>query len=324
MKVAIIGAGFAGLACARVLRQNGLAPVIYEKSHVLGGRAATRRNGDYLFDTGATSISPRGLAIDKVMREEISTEGLVRIERPIYVHAMGRISAGDPMKNRIERFVYTEGINVLARRLGEGLDIRMQTRVEHINRLPAGGYEILGDTYDRVVLAVPLPQAQALLESAGDPRRVTAATYRPCLSVLLGYAAPFSGNFFAVIDPEQRHPLTWLSVESAKCVGRAPEGHSAMVAQMSPDYSRSRYDAPDEQIIHETAKDVERLLGAEFSTPVASDVKRWRYSQPEATIAYETLNPRLTDLYVCGDGTRGGRLEFAYESGLQAAASVLR
>jgi predicted NAD/FAD-dependent oxidoreductase len=153
---------------------------------------------------------------------------------------------------------------------------------------------------------------------------VTAATYRPCLSVLLGYAAPFSGNFFAVIDPEQRHPLTWLSVESAKCAGRAPEGHSAMVAQMSPDYSRSRYDAPDEQIIHETAKDVERLLGAEFSSPVASDVKRWRYSQPEATIAYETLNPRLTDLYVCGDGTRGGRLEFAYESGLQAAASVLR
>lgn len=38
MKVAILGAGFAGLACARKLEQNGIRPVIFEKRHRVGER----------------------------------------------------------------------------------------------------------------------------------------------------------------------------------------------------------------------------------------------------------------------------------------------
>ena len=44
MKLAIIGAGVAGLAAARALRQRrpDLAITIYEQSRSLGGRVATR------------------------------------------------------------------------------------------------------------------------------------------------------------------------------------------------------------------------------------------------------------------------------------------
>ena len=51
--VVIIGAGMAGLACARHLADAGLAVVLLDKGRGVGGRVATRRVGDMQFDHGA-------------------------------------------------------------------------------------------------------------------------------------------------------------------------------------------------------------------------------------------------------------------------------
>ena len=42
-RIAIIGAGLAGLSAARALTAAGHTPVVFEKSRGLGGRLATRR-----------------------------------------------------------------------------------------------------------------------------------------------------------------------------------------------------------------------------------------------------------------------------------------
>ena len=53
-QVAIIGAGISGLACARMLKDHGIAVTLYEKSRGPGGRAATRPvPTDRSFDHGA-------------------------------------------------------------------------------------------------------------------------------------------------------------------------------------------------------------------------------------------------------------------------------
>ena len=52
-RIAIIGAGFAGLVCAKLLKQSGYNCTIFEKSRGVGGRMATRRNDAYSFDHGA-------------------------------------------------------------------------------------------------------------------------------------------------------------------------------------------------------------------------------------------------------------------------------
>src|SRR3546814_6562189 len=59
MRVAIIGAGISGLACARRLRDAGLEATLFDKSRGIGGRLATRRanpgNPEVAFDHGARS-----------------------------------------------------------------------------------------------------------------------------------------------------------------------------------------------------------------------------------------------------------------------------
>lgn len=51
-KVAIVGAGLAGLCCARQLAANGIAFRIFESSDRVGGRVATDRQDGFLLDRG--------------------------------------------------------------------------------------------------------------------------------------------------------------------------------------------------------------------------------------------------------------------------------
>jgi len=55
--IAIIGAGMAGLACARHLAQAGHAPIIFDKGRGIGGRLATRRAEGLQFDHGAQYVN---------------------------------------------------------------------------------------------------------------------------------------------------------------------------------------------------------------------------------------------------------------------------
>ena len=57
--VAVVGAGLAGLVCARRLQQAGLAVTVLEKSRGLGGRMATRRIDGSPLDHGARYVQPQ-------------------------------------------------------------------------------------------------------------------------------------------------------------------------------------------------------------------------------------------------------------------------
>lgn len=56
-RVAVIGAGIAGLAAAHELKKAGFAVVVYEKAGVPGGRMATHYKDGFQFNSGATFLS---------------------------------------------------------------------------------------------------------------------------------------------------------------------------------------------------------------------------------------------------------------------------
>ncbi|MBS1708925.1 MAG: FAD-dependent oxidoreductase [Armatimonadetes bacterium] len=322
MRVAVVGAGIAGLAAARRLRSDGIESVVFEKSRGVGGRAATRRIGDYTFDHGATSVAPRHTKIENVLLYELDTTDLVEVSKPIWTHGSGRVAPGDP-RGHLQRFCYSKGLNTLGKLLAEGLDVRQEVKVEGLAR-QGSGYVVEGEHFDAVVLTPPLPQVTVLLDSLGESRQFDKVFYRSCISVMLGYGVEADLPYFATIDPDQRMPLAWLSVESVKCPGsRAPQGKTAIVAQMSADYSKWNLDHADDRIVNDVLVDIERLLGKQFETPEVACVHRWRYSQPETTAAFDSVNRPGSTLIIAGDGVAQGRIEHAYESGLAAAERLI-
>ena len=77
MKVCIVGAGISGLAAARALKAVGHQPVIFEKNDHVGGRVATRKIGEYVFDPGASDIAVGCLAKPYTERQLTKAIGCV-------------------------------------------------------------------------------------------------------------------------------------------------------------------------------------------------------------------------------------------------------
>ena len=318
-----MGAGVAGLAAGRTLAKAGASVVIFEKSRAPGGRLATRHVGDFVFDTGATSIAPRGLGIEAVMLKELDRSELIEVEKPIFTHVGLRPMPGDPTRNKVPRFTYRPGNSYLAKLLAAGLEIRLNTTVDHLERQD-GKILVEGQVFDRLILTPPIPQSSLLLWSLGESRPVANVRYRSCLSIMLGFDQALPETpYHALIDVEQRHPLTWVSLESVKSPDRAPEGGSAIVLQMSPAYSQDHYQTDDEKVLKDVLPWVVQLFGPAFANPVAVDTKRWKYSQPETIAVFESVNRQPNGIVLAGDGLSAGRVERAFESGLEAAALLL-
>jgi len=286
-------------------------------SSKVGGRVSTRTEGGYIWDTGATSIAPRGKQIEQVIQHELDTTGLVKIEKPIYLHEGLRIRPGH--SPGAIRYTYTDGNVTLATRLADGLDVRLSQQIEEIER-QGSGYRLLEEEFDALILTPPVPQIAMLLWPLGESRPMANVHYRPCLSVLLGYRTTLPATpYHALLDVEQVHPMTWLCLESAKSPGRAPEGQTAMVAQMSAAYSHTHFDQEDQAIVQSVAGYVARLYGSEFASPTSHNVIRWKYSQPESYASFEHVNRNGAKLMVASDGLLGGHVEDAYEIGTRTA-----
>lgn len=323
MRVGIIGAGLAGLAAARRLKTAGQDAVLFEKEPYVGGRLRTVSQDGFVFDAGATSFAPGGRALQAVLLQELPRESLFKIEQPIYVHEGLRVRPGDPTKSIIPRYTYTQGNQHLAELLVKDLDVRLSHPVEIIEPVDSR-YRVHGETFDAVIVTLPVPSAMPLIASLGARPALAYCRYRPCLSICLGYdrALP-EVRYHAIVDPEQRHPLTWLSLESVKCPARAPEGQSALVAQLSPSFSASHMGFEDDRIVALTTDYLERLYGKSFSTPKVAKVVRWFYSQPEAVVSFDTVNHPGMRVLVASDGLIGSRTEHAYEAGLRAAELLI-
>ncbi len=323
MKVGIVGAGMAGLGAARTLLRAGHHPVVFEKSRGLGGRLAYRRVGPYLFDHGAASIVPRGRELERVILHELPEEGRVEIRQPIYLHDGLRTRPGDVAKNSMRRWTWDDGISTLAKRLAEGVEVRRETRVESMESLEPG-WRLNGENFDAVVLTAPAPQTSALLATAGLPTPLSQVEYRQVIALMFGFDRPFHAPWHALLNAEQDHPITWMTCESIKSPGRAPDGHSAFVIHLSRQASRNGWEQPEEDLVHDALGHLKRLIGQEFGQPVAVSSHRWLYAQPDQTQMFSKVNLPGARCILAGDGLAGPRAELAYESGVEAARLIIQ
>lgn len=323
MKVAIVGAGVSGLAVAWRLRKAGVPVTLFEKASRPGGRVYSFTQDGFTWDAGATSIAPRGKAIEEVLLNELSVEGLVRIEKPIYVHDALRVASGEVTHNRSPRYTYSNGIAEFATRLAVDADIRYDTAVEEIGQA-GDNYVVAGEEFDHLVLTLPLPLTSQLLWTIDEARPMSNVSYRQCVSIMLGFGTmPPILPYHAIIDPEHSHPMTWLSVETEKSSGRAPEGKSAMIMQLSPRFSKDNFDKSDDFLVATALAFTRHLYGDAFGHAEVGIVKRWKYSQPENLARFEAVNQPGSKILIASDGLLGGRIEEAFECGYRVGELLI-
>lgn len=92
----MIGAGIAGLTCARQLKAKGFRPMVFEKSRGLGGRLSTRRLEDGVsFDHGAQYLTARSAAFQNFLRQAAEAE-VVEHWRPQVSNGSANVPEEEP------------------------------------------------------------------------------------------------------------------------------------------------------------------------------------------------------------------------------------
>ena len=345
--VAVIGAGVAGLACARTLHDAGVPVTVFEKSRGVGGRSATRRvelgGAVVQFDHGAQYFTARDADFAAAVRDWEARGLVARWAGRIAVVDSGAVTA--PPAPAPPRWVGTRGMSAVGRALAAGLDVRLGSQISGLRATGAGWHvedergAPVADFTD-VVVAVPAPQAAPLLRAAAPAlaRDAARAVMTPCWSAMLAFPEPvpvaFDGAF---VGARGRHrgegsvaggaadgsgrALSWVARDSSK-PGRPREGAECWVAHATPEWSAAH--------LERAAGDVARALARAFAeelggvpAPHVAIAHRWRYATPAPALDAPFLFDPAVRLGACGDWCGGPRVEGAYRSGRALAARIL-
>ncbi|MBW4717505.1 NAD(P)/FAD-dependent oxidoreductase [Saccharothrix obliqua] len=305
MQVTVVGAGIAGVACARALTTAGVTVRVLERAHVCGGRMATESYGGRRADTGAgyfTVSSPEFAAVVEGWR----AAGLAREWTDTFAV---RSRDGWSTTTGPVRWAAAGGLRSLVRQLAEGLDVRTGWEVGHVDPGP----RVDGVAADAVVLAMPGPQAVRLLDPAlaETARAAGAQVWLPSLVATLRYPErtwDFRGAF--VND----HPVLATLLDDGS---RRGDGSPVLVAHTTAGFAE-RFDAEAAGAGIDAA--VRELLGLPAALRV--DVVRWAFARPDGPGAAPFHFGRER-IGLAGDAWGSPKVETAWLSGTRLAAAVL-
>lgn len=345
-RVAVVGAGMAGIVAARTLAQAGCDVTVFEKSRGAGGRMATRRTDFGGFDHGAQFFTVRDERFQLALSATAAPVEPWDVQLVRVLDDFGRHVAAAP-PTRETRWVATPGMNALVKAWAEPLangsaghclwearvvrlepdglsPDRWQLRIEGPNDTPAvhGGF-------DAVLLAVPHPQALELLRASGlaadwQTRLMNDVAVAPCWTLMLAYPQAMQPGLEGLgprwhAARSDHHRIAWVAREPSK-PGRSPV--ERWVVQASPAWSAEHLEDDTDRVTAKLLKGFAEITGIR-ATPSHAVAHRWRYAQTQRPLGEPCLWDAARGLGLCGDWCLGHRVESAFISGLELAHAVL-
>lgn len=314
IKVAIIGAGMAGLTCACSLAVQGYAPVIFDKGRGPGGRMAARRaevNGEVVsFDHGAQYFTAEN-ADFAAQISQWESEGV----------AAPWPQAGEGA------FVGVPGMNGPIRAMADGLDVRWGVRIETLDRIAGKdrwGWTLTtlegeSQTFGHVICAVPSEQAAVLLAPVAPEfaAKAEAVTSTPCWAAMAVFEEALDAP--ECVRGQGEDPIAWAARNASK-----PERgvHETWVIHGSSEFSRSILEHSKEGAADALLDAFAAQAGLSLPKTAHLVAHRWLYAFPQPEQAETYLWDGDMRLGVCGDWLIAPRVEDAFVSGRSLAQRI--
>lgn len=311
-RIAIIGAGISGLTLASRLHEQADV-VVFEKSRGVGGRMATRRIDTFHFDHGAQFFTARSQAFRDFL-QPYQAQGLVQQWQP----RMLTLSPNEQPDERVwsePHHVAVPGMTALCKAMASGLEVRLDARVEALQRQPDGRWRLAigsdqSTDFDWVICTAPAPQTRELLpQEFAQHALIAETTIAPCIALLLGLQSAPGWNFDAARI--QHDVLAWLSCEASR-PGRAER--QAVTLHSTATWAAAHLDDSDDFVAVTMLAALNAVTRKSLPPIAVQQVKRWRYAKADALKSPKLLFDTDLRLAACGDWVHNGRVEGAFLS----------
>jgi renalase len=340
--IAVIGAGIAGIACARTLAQAGHRVTVLEKGRSVGGRLASCETPFGTFDHGAQYFTVRDPRFQKALA---TTPGLCKPWSANAVRVLdphGRVAeAALPAPEH--HWVAVPAMDALPRHWAQPLaaagGLELETRVTRIepDSLDARRWQLqtsgpqdsvhVYSGFDAVVLAIPQALASGLLtQSAAAPdlaQQLQSVEVAPCWALMLAFPQAAQPTL-SHLGPQwnaalsTHHRIAWLARESSK------PGRSTIerwTVQASAAWSQEHVDDDAPRVQAKLLKAFAEVTGI-HAEPSHAEVHRWRWAKTQKPLGRSHLWDAKAGIGVAGDWCLGHRVEEAFISGLELALAV--
>ncbi|MCU0855054.1 MAG: FAD-dependent oxidoreductase [Rhodobacteraceae bacterium] len=295
-RVAVVGAGLAGLVAASRLVAGGRAVTVFEKSRGLGGRLATRRSEWGPFDHGAPVVHCEAWQV-----ASLAAEGTC-----VRWGDLGHV--GMP------------GMSALVRPLGAGVEVRTEAEVAAVEpgpngvtlRFKAGGEE---GPFARVILALPAPQVLRIAGALDGAEALRGVEMGPVWTLMAAF-----GERPDLPDIVRPGGALDLVVRDSAKPGREGE---RWVAHASHDWTRERLEREKEAVLPVLLAEMEDVAEGRLPRPVHVAAHRWRFGLTERALGAPFAALAGGVVLAGGDWALGARGEQAWLSGQAMAEAVL-
>ena len=339
---AIIGAGMAGIACARTLVQAGHRVTVFEKSAQAGGRTATVETPFGNFDSGTQYFTVR----DPRFARAIDTAAAVckrwSANSVRVLDATGQVASA-ALPHREAHWVATPGMQSLVGSWAEPLlhtgQLILNTCVTHMepDALNTPGWQLRTETvgggrqvyagFDAVLLAQPSVPAKSLLQTSSVATDWAASldtvTVAPCWTLMLAYPQAVRPGL-TTLGPQwnaarsTHHRVAWLARESSKPGRNLIE---RWTVQASPAWSAEHQQDHTARVQAKLIKAFAEITGIR-AEPAYAETMLWRHARTLQPLGQSHLWDAAAGVGACGDWCLGHRLEDAFISGLELALAV--
>ena len=341
--VAVIGAGMAGITCARTLMQAGHRVSVFEKDTEVGGRMATINTPFGNFDHGAQYFTVRDERCQLALQTTPKTCKRWSAITVQVLDSLGRVAAAG-LPAREPHWVPTPGMSTLlqqwAQPLAQNATLELQTQVTAIepDPLQAGQWQLrtsgsddsshVYGGFDAVVLALPAALAQTLLQgqkkTAAMAQKLERVAVAPCWTLMLAFPQAVQPGL-TTLGPQwnaarsTHHRIAWLTRESSKPGRMAVE---RWTVQASAAWSQEHVQDDEARVTAKLIKAFAEVTGIR-AQPTFTQAYRWRHAQTEKALGVSHLWDAKQNIGVCGDWCLGHRVENAFVSGLELALSMV-
>lgn len=361
-RIAIIGAGMAGIAAARTLAKAGHDVHVFEKSHSAGGRMASQNTSFGSFDKGAQYFTVRDSRFEKALKEVPGTQDIVKPWSATAVRVLDAhgavFEAANPPKDA--HFVAQPAMNALllhwAKPLLSHQQLHLNTAIETIEAdtiypsrwqlkaqltpnpvqkmisSPFHSEGVIHSGFDQVILAIPSVQAAQLLRRSSPKvhkthfiQAIDQVNMGPCWTLMMAYPQANQPNL-------NRWGPQWncarsihhrIAWLSRESSKPARAGIERWTVQASTEWSLEHLEDSEERVKAKLLKGFAELTGI-YAQPSFAELHRWRYAKTLTPLGRSYQWNAQMGLGTCGDWHIGHRVENAFLSGLTLALEMLK